>query len=186
MVVGSALTSLAIRDIDLILPNLVAGQTNAFSIAYVIAFLPGLAWLVVLETRPVVFEQTSIRQRTIGVLDLAVSLGLPGVAFALLLCVGGPEEQGAARNLLLVAALCIVSGEYLPKHFAFLAPVAYLLASGSAGFEFMAPEPRDWALALGSWNPARDIPVLCLVSGGAVFARAGRSRRGYRASRGFW
>jgi hypothetical protein len=172
--------------VELLLPNLVAGHTNAFSLAYVVAFVPGLWWIVVCGNRPIAAEATSTRRSHIAGLDLLLAFAPVAVASGILILFGDALFEGAARNLVLVAAISLVAAETLPRQFALLAPVGYLLAAGTSGFEYRAPRPNGWALVLDQWLPERDLPIVVVsaaVAGSVLFAARlrgqGKSQSGH-------
>lgn len=161
----------AVQTVDVVLPNLAAGSTNAFSLSYVIGFTPGLLWLIIVENRRIPLEGTSTRSGTLAALDSLLVLVPPCVGYALLLLTNEPVLQGAGRNLLMVAALGLLTGILVARHLAFLVPVGYLLLAGTLGFSLRATEPAGWALALGPWNAERDVTVLVILTLAAVLAR---------------
>lgn len=164
----------------IMLPNLVFPRTNSFSIAYALAFVPGLTWLVVLESRRFIPETVSVRRARLIVLDCLVALATPALVMSILLCVGPPTVQGAGRNFVLAAALSMVAAEVFAERFAFLLPAGYLLVAGTMGFSLSQSVPEGWALILGRWDPERDWVVLLLAVLIAVVLRAGRERRPWK------
>lgn len=153
----------ATRQIQLLLPNVVSGGTNTFPIAYVIAFVPGLFWIVVVENRPTMLEAASVRRAGLLFLDFLAALAPPALSFGVLMATGEPDIQGAGRNVVLVSAASVVAAEIVATQFAFLIPLGYLLLAGTSGFAFRAARPSDWALVLDLWEPARDIPVMIII-----------------------
>ncbi|MFF7291662.1 hypothetical protein ACFY9N_03930 [Microbacterium sp. NPDC008134] len=165
-------TIFAVQSVEVVLPNLAAGSTNTFSLAYVMGFTPGLLWLIIVENRRIPLEATSTRSGTLAALDSVLVLVPPCAGYALLLVTNEPVLQGAGRNLLMIAALGLLTGIVVPRHLAFLVPVGYLLLAGTLGFSLRATDPAVWALALGTWSAQRDVAVLVIITFAAVLARA--------------
>lgn len=174
VVVLTAISAHLLWPTRLYLPNIVAGGNNSFSLAYALSFLPGLTWIVIMESRSFIPEAVSVRRTRLIVLELVTALVPVSVMMLVFLQVGLPTLQGAGRNLVLAVSLSIIGLEIAPVYTAFLLPVGYLLTSGVAGFAFLSSVPHDWALVLSRWDPDRDWLVLLIVVGLAVALRSAR------------
>jgi hypothetical protein len=175
---ASALTpvlAVLLEGVDIAVPNIRAGGTNTFPLAYVLAILPSMIWPVLLERSKFAIDGVSLRGGRVALLDYASTLLPVVIGGSILIVAGSPVAQAAGRNEILFTCIGLIAMALVYNYVSFLAAVIYILAAALAGFGYGQEAPDGWAVVLGRWVEGPGIAQLIVafvLSTGFLAARS--------------
>lgn len=172
-VMALALTAIAVAfwgTLDFYFPSLRSGIIITVPLALVLALVPGLMWALTYDLSRFEMTRTSLRTRTLAVVDVIMAL-VPACALVLVCALAG--EASAGRNVAIFLGMVLLGQGVNDRYYVFLLPTLYLLCCLSMGWAYGSLHPDWWALPIDSLESARDwfVSLALLATGSAAFLR---------------